>query len=45
MLIMLPGGCGRIPEVTTDSATTTLYAQALQSTAADPSRCVVPWGA
>ncbi|MGY4742316.1 hypothetical protein [Streptomyces sp. ATMOS53] len=36
------GGCGRIPGVTTDSATAMLYAQALQTTAADPSRCTVP---
>ncbi|GHE72016.1 hypothetical protein GCM10018785_45340 [Streptomyces longispororuber] len=27
-----------------DSAAAALYAQALQSTAADPSRCTVPWG-
>ncbi|MFE4055610.1 hypothetical protein ACFXP3_04740 [Streptomyces sp. NPDC059096] len=30
--------------MTTDTATAALYAQALQSTAADPSRCTVPWG-
>ncbi len=30
--------------MSTDSATTALYAQALQSTATDPSRCTVPWG-
>ncbi|MFJ6661568.1 hypothetical protein ACIQNG_35245 [Streptomyces sp. NPDC091377] len=30
--------------MSTDSATAALYAQALQSTAADPSRCTVPWG-
>ncbi|MFE5669099.1 hypothetical protein ACFQ7W_34910 [Streptomyces niveus] len=30
--------------MTTDSATAALYAQALQSTAADPSHCTVPWG-
>jgi hypothetical protein len=39
------GECGRIAGVTTDSATTTLYARALQSNAADPGRCIVPWGA
>ena len=30
--------------MTTDSAAAALYAQALQSTAADPSRCTMPWG-
>ncbi|MFB6717226.1 MULTISPECIES: hypothetical protein [unclassified Streptomyces] len=30
--------------MTTDSATAALYAQALRSTATDPSRCTVPWG-
>ncbi|WP_414170884.1 hypothetical protein ACMATS_37790 (plasmid) [Streptoverticillium reticulum] len=30
--------------MTTDSTTAALYAQALQSTAVDPSRCTVPWG-
>lgn len=30
--------------MSTDSATAALYDQALRSTAADPSRCTVPWG-
>ncbi|MFB6992313.1 hypothetical protein ACFC0C_40340 [Streptomyces sp. NPDC056178] len=30
--------------MTTDSAAAALYAQALQSTVADPSRYTVPWG-
>ncbi|MFC8209065.1 MULTISPECIES: hypothetical protein [Streptomyces] len=30
--------------MSTDSATAALYAQALRSTAADSSRCTVPWG-
>ncbi|MEU7154425.1 hypothetical protein AB0B15_41420 [Streptomyces sp. NPDC045456] len=30
--------------MTTDSATAALYAQALRSTTADPTRCTVPWG-
>ncbi|MEU0359998.1 hypothetical protein [Streptomyces cyaneofuscatus] len=30
--------------MSTDSATAAHYAQALENTAADPSRCTVPWG-